>query len=134
MDQQDAAHHVDRIRALDEQWKVAADRHDLDGMMAIYAADAQELIPGLPPIVGRPAIRVYYQNLMDQLPHWRHQFTLHEVIVAESGDLAVTRGAYHFVPDSQHPEVAHVGKFLGVWRHWEGDWCLQINMSNEDSL
>ncbi len=71
---------------------------------------------------------------MDQLPHWLHQFTAHEVIVAESGDLAVVRGAYRFTPDSQHPDVVHVGKFIGVWRHRDGDWRLQMNMSNEDSL
>ena len=45
-----------RIRALDETWKAAADRRDLDGMMAIYAPDAQELLPDMPPIVGREAI------------------------------------------------------------------------------
>jgi ketosteroid isomerase-like protein len=33
--------HAARIRALDARWLEAAMRRDVDGMMAIYAADAQ---------------------------------------------------------------------------------------------
>jgi ketosteroid isomerase-like protein len=49
--------HAARIRARDAQWLAAAARRDLDGMMAIYATDAEELQPGLPSIAGREAIR-----------------------------------------------------------------------------
>jgi uncharacterized protein (TIGR02246 family) len=132
MDDEAVEQHTDRIRELDEQWQRAAARHDLDGMIAIYAVDAQELLPGLPPVVGRPAIRAFYQNIMDQLPRWQHQFTAHEIVVAASGDLAVVRGAYRFTPDSSLPAEVHIGKFIGVWRHREGDWRLQVNISNED--
>lgn len=36
--------HMARILALGEEWKAAASRHDLDGMMGIYGPDAQELL------------------------------------------------------------------------------------------
>ena len=52
------ADHAARINGLDESWKAAAARRDLDAMIAIYADDAQELLPGLAPIVGREAIQV----------------------------------------------------------------------------
>ncbi len=57
--------HAARIHALDETWKAAAAQRDLDGMMAIYAPDAQELLPDMPPIVGRDAIREFYRGVLE---------------------------------------------------------------------
>jgi uncharacterized protein (TIGR02246 family) len=90
--------HAARIRGLDESWKAAAARRDLDGMLAIYADDAQELLPGLAPIVGREAIRKFYGRVLEQLPHCVYAFEGHETVVAQSADLAVVRGSYRFTP------------------------------------
>jgi ketosteroid isomerase-like protein len=49
-----AEEHAARIRALDAQ---AAARRDFDGMMAIYAPEAQEVLPGTPPVIGREVWR-----------------------------------------------------------------------------
>lgn len=132
MDQLTASRHADRIRELDDGWLEAAARRDLDGMMAIYAPEAQELLPGLPPIVGREAIRKFYSALIERLPHFQHAFAMDEVTIAESGDLAIVRGSYRFVPDGNHPDQAEVGKFVAVWLFAAGDWKLQINISNSD--
>ncbi len=122
--------HAARILALDQAWKVAAARHDLDGMMSIYAPDAQELLAGVPAIAGRQAIRDFYRRLVNQLPQFQHQFDAEEIVVAASGDLAVVRGRYCFTADTRHPDVTEAGKFVGVWRYREGDWRLQTNISN----
>jgi uncharacterized protein (TIGR02246 family) len=127
-----AAEHVDRIRALDAQWLAAAARRDLDGMMAIYAPDARELLPDMPPLVGTTAIRDFYANLMEQMPGFAHHFDAQEITVGVAGDLAVVRGTYRFTPDVQVPSKVHSGKFVGVWRHVGGDWRLAINISNGD--
>jgi len=101
-------------------------------MMAIYAPDAQELLPGMPPIVGRDLIRAFYRGVIAQLPRFANQFEAHEIIVAEAGDLAVVRGSYRFTPDTLHSEQFQTGKFVGVWRYRDGDWRLQTNISNAD--
>jgi uncharacterized protein (TIGR02246 family) len=132
MDQLTASRHADRIRELDESWLAAAQRRDLDGMMAIYAPEAQELQPGVPLIMGRDAIQAFYRDLIERLPRFRHTFTMDEVTIAESGDLAIVRGTYRFVADEGAPERADVGKFVGVWIYYSGDWRLQINISNSD--
>lgn len=124
--------HVARIRALDVAWKEAAAGRDLDGMMAIYAADARELLPGLPPIVGRDSIRAFYRELIERHPRFAHEFEAEEIVLAESGDLAVVRGTYRFTPDTRRPDETRSGKFVGVWRRRDGDWRLQINISNAD--
>jgi uncharacterized protein (TIGR02246 family) len=110
----------------------AAGRRDLDGMMAIYAPDAQELLPDMQPITGRDAIRAFYQNLIEAMPRFAHQFEPQEIVVAQSGDLAVVRGSYRFTADTSHPEAIQTGKFVGIWRHRDGDWRLQKNISNAD--
>lgn len=121
-----------RIRHLDETWAAAAARRDLDAMMAIYATDAQELLPGSPPIVGHEAIRHFYRDLFEQLPRLAHHFEPEAITVAQSRDLAVVRGHYRFTPDTLHPEQVQVGKFVGVWGRQRGEWRLLINISNSD--
>jgi uncharacterized protein (TIGR02246 family) len=121
-----------RIRALDAAWTAAAARRDLDGMMAIYAPEAQELLPGSPALVGRDAIRHFYEGLIEQLPRFAHQFEVTAITVAGGQDLAVVRGAYRFTADTPHPAGVQVGKFVGVWVHQGGDWRLQLNISNSD--
>ncbi len=126
------AHHVARIRALDHDWLAALGRRDLDSMMAIYAADAEELLPDMQALVGREAIRAFYAGLLAQFPRFRHQFQPERITLADSGDLAVARGCYQFTPDANEPDLVFRGKFIGVWRHVDGDWRLQYNISNAD--
>jgi uncharacterized protein (TIGR02246 family) len=124
--------HAARIRALDQQWLEATARRDLDGMMAIYAPDARELLPDLPPLIGTAAIRAFYGNLMGRLPRFAHHFDAQEITVSAAGDLAVVQGRYRFTPDTQLPSQVQSGKFVGVWRRRDGDWRLAINISNSD--
>lgn len=124
--------HTAQIRTLNEQWKRAAVRHDLDEMMAIYAPDAKELLPDMPPVVGRDAIREFYCGLIEELPRFAHQFDAHEIIVAESTDLAVVRGSYQFTADTLRPAEVQTGKYVGVWRRRDGEWRLQMNISNSN--
>jgi uncharacterized protein (TIGR02246 family) len=119
-----------RIRSLDDAWAAAAARRDLDGMMAIYASDAEELIPGSPPIVGHDAIRQFYRNLLDRLPRFVHHFEPETITVAESRDLAVVRGWYRFTADTLDPDRVQIGKFVGVWGRRSGEWRLLMNISN----
>lgn len=121
-----------RIRELDESWKLAATNRDLDAMVDIYSVNAQELLPGFAPVIGREAIRQFYALVFQQLPRCIYEFDQQDLIVAESDELAVVRGRYRFVPDADVPEDARTGKFVGVWRREAGDWRLAINISNED--
>jgi uncharacterized protein (TIGR02246 family) len=133
MDQISATRHADRIRELNESWLAAARRRDLDGMMAIYTPEAQELMPGQPAFVDREAIREQYRQLIETSPHFHHTFALDEVTIAVSGDLAVVRGSYRFLFDEHAPERVDVGKLVSVWVYLAGDWRLQLIISNSDT-
>jgi ketosteroid isomerase-like protein len=102
------------------------------GTPAIYAPEAQELLPDLPPLVGKVAIRAFYGHLMTQLPRFAHQFDAQEITVGAAGDLAVVRGTYRFTPDVRLPSQVQSGKFVGVWRRAGGEWRLAVNISNGD--
>ena len=123
---------ADRIRELDARWKTAAESRDLDGMLSIYADDAQELMPGVPVITGREAIRAFYVRMLNDQPRYKHEIQINEIIVAESADLAVAVGTYKFTPDTNHPDKVEQGKLLSVWRNRDGDWRLQKNMATSD--
>lgn len=101
-------------------------------MMAIYAPDAKELLPHMPALIGREAIRAFYRSLMDRFPRFRHEFEPQEIIVANSGDVAVVRGTYQFRADTARSDQTQTGKFVGVWRHRDDDWRLLMNISNAD--
>ncbi len=89
-------------------------------------------MPDMPPIVGRNAIRQFYSGVIKELPRFAHQFDATDVIVAKSGDLAVVRGSYRCTADTLRPAEVQIGKFVGVWRRRDGDWRLQMNISNSD--
>lgn len=126
--------HEARIRALDASWLAAAARRDLDGMLAIYAEDARELLPGLAPLVGRDAIRAFYADVLAEFPWLEYDFVQEAILVADSGDLAIASGTYRFRPDTRTPELRQTGKFVAVWRRIGEDWRLAINISNEDGV
>lgn len=99
-------------------------------MMAVYAPDAVELLPDTPAVVGRGPIRDFYRHVIEQYPRFAHKFEAHEMILASSGDLAVLRGSYRFIPDTLRAGDVRTGKFVGVWRKQDGDWRIQLNVSN----
>ena len=132
MDQLTVGRHLERIRALDESWAAAVRRRDLDAMMAVYAPEALELLPGQPPLIGRDAIRDFYRREFETLPRFNQTSAIEEAMIAESGDLAVVRGSYRFTFDEETPEEMDLGKFVGVWVFLSGDWRLQVNISNSD--
>jgi uncharacterized protein (TIGR02246 family) len=120
------------IDAQNDAWREAAHVRDLDAMMRVYAADAREMLPGAPALVGRAAIREFYANLIAEHPRFQHAFAPASVLVSASADLAVARGAYRFTPDADDPETVHVGKYVGVWRLDPDGWRLLLNISNSD--
>jgi uncharacterized protein (TIGR02246 family) len=134
MDQLTASRQAERIRELEESWLTAARQRDVDGMLAIYSPDPYELWPGLPALVGRAAIGDFYSQLLEDYPRFQQTFVMDEVTIAESGDLAVVRGTYRFIPDETKPDEIEIGKFVAVWVFLSGDWRLQTNISNSDSL
>jgi len=121
---------ADRIRAADSAFLEAMAARNFDGMMAIYASDARELLPNLPPIEGRDSIEAFFKGLAARNPRFVHRFAPEEVTVAASADLAVVTGTYRFTPDSLQRDVYSAGKFAGIWRREGDEWRLAIDIAS----
>src|ERR1041384_375083 len=78
-------------------------------------------------------MREFYRGLLARYPRLDPSFSMDEVTIAESGDLAVVRGSYRVTMDRSQPDTVAVGKCVGVWIFTGGDWRLMINISNRDA-
>lgn len=96
------------------------------GFVDVFAKDAVIIAPSAPDIVGYPAIRSVYENLMKQASMTVH-FSTEEVVVA--GDLAYERGTYTLrISDKTSGKVLqdvknnhlHIFKRQpdGTWKTW----------------
>ncbi len=64
---------------------------DIDAVAAVFAEDAWQMLPNVPPLVGREAVRGFWSEAV----RWgRWQFSLESQRVDVSGSLAVERGKY----------------------------------------
>jgi ketosteroid isomerase-like protein len=115
---QQAVRELLRISAL---WDTAAAAEDLDTIMAMYADDAVEMPPGVPTIVGKPAIRADYEFLF---ANYDLQHVTKVVQLEIQGTLSVERGDYSMlvVPADGSGAFVETGKHLIVRRWINGSW------------
>ena len=106
---------------------------DAAALTSSYATDAVLMAPGMPPIKGTDAIRAALSRMMAD-PNLKHNFASDRVEVADSGDMAATRGSYTMTatdPVTKKP-VTEAGSYVTVFRKQkDGAWkaALDINTS-----
>src|SRR6185312_11999007 len=79
------------LQSLEAQWEKDFAAKDFDKALAHYTVDAVMMIPGLPPVVGKPAIVAAFQPLRSD-PNFQITFHSDHVEVSSSGDIAYTQG------------------------------------------
>ena len=123
---------LDPVRQAIERQNATAIRSyttgDLESLVSIFAADAWQMPPNRPALVGRPAIREFWAAAFS----WgKWDFTLDTEAAAVSGPLAVERGKYvlRFTAGPDAPpgmtSFEDRGNYLVHWRR-EGDeqWLI----------
>jgi len=99
---------------------------NVDAVASIFAADAWQMPPNNPPLVGREAIRAFWR----QAVRWgKWEFTLETEDVEVSGSIAVERGKYvvRFTAGPGAPpgmaSAEDRGNYLVHWRQEaDGQW------------
>ena len=119
------------IHALSRQWQAAVNARDLDACLEFYAPGAVEMQPNSPAIMGLPAIRAWFETGLLQ-PGITNSFAPDTIEVAASGDLAYDRGTYRFAMETPSGRVEDVGKYLMIWRKIDGEWKVEVDISNSD--
>lgn len=122
---------AERVRKANQAWVQAERAHDLDGIMPYIAENAVFHPPGAKAVRGREAVREFYKELL-RLPFSEFDATPDEILVADSGDLAMDIGFFHLVFETEGRQVRRPGKYLLVWQKARGEWkCIAASFTDE---
>ena len=118
------------IRAGDAQFVTAAQTHDLDKAMALYADDAVFIGSGLPAAVGKENIRKVIQGLLSA-PGLQLAVNTTSVTVARSGDLAIDQGTVDAKATGKDGKpAASSSQYVLVWKKMpDGSWKIAADTS-----
>jgi uncharacterized protein (TIGR02246 family) len=81
------------INDAEKGMRKAANDKDAAAFASDFVADAVMMTPGMPPMKGQEAIRAGMKELLSD-PNFKIDFASDRVEVADSGDMAATRGSY----------------------------------------
>jgi len=122
---------AERVRKANQAWVEAERAHDLDGIMPYIAENAVFQPPAAKAVRGREAVREFYKEFL-KLPFSEFDATPDEILVADSGDLAMDIGHLRFVFETDGGQVRSQGKYLAVWQKAGGEWkCIALSFSDD---
>ena len=112
---------------VDEAWRKAITANDLDGIMAVYAADAVMWLPDAPEAKGREAIRKSYAALV--AANTVTGATFANTHYQTSGDLSVGWGDFtlSLSPKAGGNPVTMSGRFSVIARNEAGTWVYVVD-------
>ena len=125
-----ARHAIDSLNARVASWY---DAGEADSAASIFAQDAWQMPPNMPPLVGRDSIRSFWTNAL-KTGKWH--FELKTDDVAASDSVAVERGHYSLKvtagPQAQYPSFEDHGNYIVLWRkesdaQWRVVWDAPVS-------
>ena len=121
------------LKSLDDEWAKTVGSRDVDKMIAYYSDDAIVMLPNIPTLTGKEAIRNLWRSMLDS-PTFTGGWKATKVEVARSGDLAYISGDYEFTEqDEGGKPITDKGKYVAVWRKQsDGSWRCVADMFNSD--
>jgi uncharacterized protein (TIGR02246 family) len=114
-------------QAVDEGWRKAINANDLNGIIALYAADAVMWLPDAPEAKGREAIRKSYADLL--AANTVTGATLADTHYQTSGDLSVGWGNFTLTlsPKAGGNPVTLSGRFSVIAKKEGGTWVYMVD-------
>lgn len=120
------------IETLMEEVRQADMSSDIDGLLGCYTDDVVSMPPDLPAVVGKEALRAYYEEAFAQMSIEALTLTPDETQIV--GDWAFMRGRFEeTVLPTGGAAFDIVGKFLFVFhREADGSWKIARLIGNLD--
>lgn len=113
-----------QLQMAEAKWNQAYARRDAAALAAMYSDDAAIANPGDTLVRGRAAIDKATKSFAAD-PNLKVAFEANRIQVAQSGDLAYTRGHYTLTmtdPATRKPQMS-TGNYLTVWqKQADGGW------------
>ena len=114
------------LLAVDQEWSQTTT--DLDKFMSYVAADANGYPQGVPILAGADAFRKFIGELM-AAPGYALSWTATKAVVAASGDMGYTTGAYNLAMAG----TMEKGKYVTTWKKVNGAWKVADDIFNADT-
>lgn len=127
---------VERTRLLkrDAEWAAAASEgRDVECILSYWTDDAVVLPPGLPPIIGKPALRQYVETSI-QIPGFHISWTSTDVIFSPDRQLAYmfSQNAVTMNGPDGRPASTQ-GRAVTIWRlEADGEWRCAVDIWNAE--
>ena len=112
------------IKAEEAQWVKDFEAKDVDKVSAHYAQDATLMLPGSPAVTGMAEIKKVMAGMIAD-PKLALTFSSQKAEVAQSGDLAYTRGTYSLTmtnPKTKQPETQTGSYVTSFKKQADGSW------------
>ena len=121
------------IRARDAQWSADLGAGNLDAVMRNYADDAAFLVPNRPIIVGKQAIREWFEARL-ATPGYHAKFAPTRIVVSTSLDMAYELGTFEVTTTGADGRpVVGTGKHLVTWEKRDGAWYVMAEAISSDT-
>jgi ketosteroid isomerase-like protein len=123
------SHEVEVQRLLDHDaaWsRLSNAGRDVEGILAYWADDGVVYSPGMPPVVGKDALREYVAASLT-IPGFRIQWSAERAVLSDDGSLGYTTGTNAVTMNGENGEpVTQHGRFIAVWRKTGDSWqCIE---------
>jgi uncharacterized protein (TIGR02246 family) len=126
----DLASEEKAIRDMDASWLKAAQGRDASGEAAVFASDGVAYRQHLDPLVGPAGFQAYAAKEVTDNPKRNVMWSTDAIRIAESGDLAVQTGEYHFTGLGPKGDGEDTGRFVTVWKKENGEWKVAHDISS----
>jgi uncharacterized protein (TIGR02246 family) len=111
------------IQALNRQWEINFENHDLAGLVALFTEECVRMPQGGAATVGRLALEAAYRQDFADVWNAQAKVRLNAEDIIISGEYAFARGADTLVQDQDGKQMEETGKWLFVYRRQpDGNW------------
>jgi uncharacterized protein (TIGR02246 family) len=125
---------IEAIKKINDEFDAAFNAGDVERIIAIFADDAVRIPPNAPPLIGKEAIRAYFQQHFDQFASEQESILVDYKV---SGDLAFTRGTWKNIvtPKAGGESRTVNGSWVSIYRKQsDGTWKCICNIWSDESL
>jgi uncharacterized protein (TIGR02246 family) len=111
------------IRALNRQWEINFENHNLAGLVALFTEDCVRMPQGGRVSVGRQALEAAYREDFAEVWKTQAKVMLTAEVITIAGEYAFARGADTLVQMQDDRRVEDTGKWLFIYRQQtDGAW------------
>jgi ketosteroid isomerase-like protein len=124
---------AERLLNRDAEWAaLAAEGVDIDRIVSYWSDDAVVFAPGMPPIIGKAALRDYVENSF-RIPGFKINWKSSEVHFSPDLKLAYMFGENTVAMDGPNGiPIKTKGRAITIWRREpDGQWRCTVDIWNE---